>query len=235
MLICSLRKKNVALTTLGVVLLTFKPHIGALILLAASIYLILRGDNFGRRTLRSTLIGGVFLFIIGFIADPAWPVSYPNMLLNYQNEGNVTACSECASLPVWLSRWLFDGSPAKAVLIAVVLLIVLILLFSSIRAALLKSPALFLTSALVITLLVSPYLYNYDFILLLVPFALLINSNKTRMYHIVVIICYLVPTFAIAFWGRAGNISLTAVTILIAFLLYFRVKESSIDVPAYAA
>jgi hypothetical protein len=233
MLIDSLRKENVALTTLGVVLLTFKPHIGALILLSALIHLILRGDNFGRRALRSILIAGVLLFIIGFIADPAWPVTYPKMLLNYQNEGNVTACSECASLSVWLSRWLFDGSLAKAAAIAVLLLIVLVLLFSLNRNALWKSPALLLTSTLVVTLLVSPYLYNYDFILLLVPFAVLINSNKDFIYRIVVIICYLVPTFAIALLGRAGNISLIIVTILIAFLLYFRVKESSIDVTAY--
>jgi hypothetical protein len=235
MLIDSLRKENGALTTLGVVLLTFKPHIGALILLSALIYLILRGDNFGRRALRSILIAGVLLFIIGFIADPAWPVTYPKMLLNYQNEGNVTACSECASLPVWLSRWLFDGSLTKAAGIAVLLLIVLVLLFSLNRNALWKSPALLLTSTLVVTLLVSPYLYNYDFILLLVPFAVLINSNKDFIYRIVVIICYLVPTFAIALLGRAGNISLIIVTILIAFLLYFCVKESSIDVPAYAS
>ncbi|HEX9840123.1 MAG TPA: glycosyltransferase family 87 protein [Anaerolineales bacterium] len=235
MLIYSLRKENGALTTLGAVLLTFKPHIGALILLSALIYLILRGDNFGRRALRSILIAGVLLFIIGFIADPVWPISYPNMLLNYQNEGNVTACSECASLPLWLSRWFFDGSLTKAAVIAVLLLIVLLLLFSSIRVALLKSPALLLTSALVITLLVSPYLYNYDFILLLVPFAVLINSNKDFIYRIVVIICYLIPTVAIALLGRAGNISLLIVTILVVFLLYFRVKESSIDVPAYAS
>lgn len=235
MLIYSLRKENVVLTTLGAALLTFKPHIGALILLSALIYLILRGDNFGRRALRSILIAGVSLCILGFIADPAWPVSYPTMLLNYQNEGNVTACSECASLPVWLSRWLFDGSLVKAAVIAGVLLIILVLLFSSIRVALLKSPALLLTSALVTTLLVSPYLYNYDFILLLIPFAILINLSKELISHIVVIACYLIPTFAIAFLGRAGNISLTIVTILIALLLYFRVKESSIDVPAYAS
>ena len=235
MLIYSLQKENVVLTTFGAVLLTFKPHIGALILLSALIYLILRGDNFGRRALRSILIAGGFLCHLGFIADPAWPVSYPTMLLNYQNEGNVTACSECASLPVWLSRWLFDGSLAKAAVIAGVLLIVLVLLFSSIRVALLKSPALLLTSALVTTLLVSPYLYNYDFILLLVPFAVLITLSKELISYIVVIACYLVPTFAIAFLGRAGNISLIIVTILIALLLYFRVKESSIDVPAYAS
>ncbi|HLE89744.1 MAG TPA: glycosyltransferase family 87 protein [Anaerolineales bacterium] len=235
LLVYSLRKENAALTTLGAALLTFKPHIGALILLSALIHLILRGDNFGRRALRSILIAGVLLFLVGFIADPAWPVSYPNMLLNYQNEGNVTACSECASLPVWLSRWFFDGSLTKAAMIAVVFLIALVLLFSSVRIALLNSPALLLTSALVVTLLVSPYLYNYDFILLLVPFAVLINSSRNFINHIVVIACYLVPTFAIAFWGRHGNISLIIVTILIALLLYLRAKESSIDVPAYAA
>jgi hypothetical protein len=235
MLIYAFRKENVALTTLGAALLTFKPHIGALVLLSVLIHLILRGDNFGRRALRSILIAAILLFMIGFVADPTWPVSYPNMLLNYQNEGNVTACSECASLPVWLSRWFFDGSLTKAAVTAAVLLIVLVLLFSSIRIALLNSPALLLTSALVVTLLVSPYLYNYDFILLLVPFAVLINSNRDIVNKIVVIACYLVPTFAIAFWGRDGNISLMIVTIVITFLLYLRAKESSIDVPAYAA
>ena len=235
LLVYSLRKENAALTTLGAALLTFKPHIGALILLSALIHLILRGDNFGRRALRSILIAGVLLFLVGFIADPAWPVSYPNMLLNYQNEGNVTACSECASLPVWLSRWFFDGSLTKAAMIAVVFLIALVLLFASVRIALLNSPALLLTSALVVTLLVSPYLYNYDFILLLVPFAVLINSTGNILTRIVLIACYLVPTFAIALLGRAGNISLIITTILIASLLYLRAKESSIDVPAYAS
>jgi hypothetical protein len=235
MLIYSLRRQNIALTTLGAVLLTFKPHIGALILLSALIHPILRGDNYGRRALLSILIAGVFLFIVGFIADPAWPVNYPKMLLNYQNEGNVTACSECASLPVWLSRWFFDGSLTKAAMIAVVLLIVLVLMFSLGRNTLLKSPALLLTSALMITLLISPYLYNYDFILLLVPFVVLIDPNGDILSRIVVIACYLVPTFAIAFWGRSGNISLIIVTILLAWLLYLRAKESSIDVPAYGA
>jgi hypothetical protein len=235
MLVYSLRKEDVVLTTLGAILLTFKPHIGALILLSVLVYLFLRGDNFGRGTLRSILIAGVILFFIGFIADSAWPVSYPNMLLNYQNEGNVAACSECASLPVWLSRWFFDGSLAKAAVLAVMLLIVLTIMFFLKRNTLLKSPALLLTTVLVTTLVVSPYLYNYDFILLLVPFTVLTESNRNILNKIVVIACYLVPTFAIAAWGRAGNISLNSVTLLIMFLLYLRVKESSIDVPVYAS
>ncbi len=49
LLIYSLRKENVALTTLGAVLLTFKPHIGALILLSVFEWLIVSRSGFGRR------------------------------------------------------------------------------------------------------------------------------------------------------------------------------------------
>src|SRR6266496_2305499 len=77
LLIYSLRKENVALTVLGAVLLTFKPHIGALILLSVLIYLIGSRSNFGRSALRSIVIAGIFLFIVGFIADPTWIISYP--------------------------------------------------------------------------------------------------------------------------------------------------------------
>ena len=233
LLIYSLRKENVALTTLGAVLLTFKPHIGALILLSVLIYLFVSKNSFGRHALRTILMAGIFLFMIGFVADPAWPVNYPKMLLNYQEEGNVTACSECASLPVWLSRWFFDGSLAKAAMIASGLLIVLVVVFSVKRSVLLKSPALLIPFTLLITLLVSPYLYNYDFILLLVPFALLIK-DVDLVQKTVMMICYLVPTFEIALLGRAGNISLMAVAIVIAALLYLR-TYSKVDVPALAS
>jgi len=167
------------------------------------------------------------------VADPAWPVSYPKMLLNYQAEGNVTACSECASLPVWLSRWFLNGSLAKAALIALTLLIIFVGMFSTKRIVLLKSPALLIAFTVLITLLVSPYLYNYDFILLLVPFAVLIKEGN-MVQKIIVLICYLIPTFAIAFFGRAGNISLMAVTIVITVLLYLR-TNSKVDVPALAS
>src|SRR5688500_10539610 len=120
-------------------------------------------------------------------------------------------------------------------MIMAVLLIVLIAMFSLVLTALLKSPALLLTSSLMITLLVSPYLYNYDFLLLLVPFAVLLNSNRDIFNRIILITCILVPTFAIILWGRDANTSLIIVTILIAFLLYLRVKESNIDVPVYAS
>jgi hypothetical protein len=239
LLIYSLRKENVGLTTIGAVLLTFKPHVGALILLSVLGWLIGSRSSFGRGALRSIVIAGIFLFIIGFIADSAWIVSYPKMLLNYQSEGNVTACSECASLPVLLSRWFFDGSLSRASMIAVVLFFILIFVFYFVLPSL-NTHEFLLTAALLITLLVSPYLYNYDFLLLLVPFAVLAKQGNLGQI-IIVLICYFIPSFALLLLGRAGNISLILVTMVLIALLYvrmlrrLRLKNSVIDFTAHAA
>jgi len=233
LLIYSLRKENVALTTLGVVLLTFKPHIGALILLSVLGWLIVSRSNFGKRAMRSILGTGVVIGIVSLIADPLWFINYPKMLLGYQDEGNVSSCSECSSVPVWLSRWLFDGSLKQAAVIAMVLLIVLAVLFWIIHKSLIKSPELLITSTLLTTLLVSPYLYNYDFILLLVPFVILVNSTGITP-KLVAVLSYLIPSFAITMYGRNGNITLNAVTIIITFVLYLRIR-SQVDVPVSAS
>jgi hypothetical protein len=226
MLTYSLRRENVTWTTLGAVLLTFKPHIGALILLSALMHLIAGRSNFGRRALRSMLVAGIILFGAGFIADPVWIISYPRMLLNYQGEGNVSTCSECASLPVWLSRRFFDGSLGKAAVIAVLLLILIAGMAWLIRKNLSGSPVTLLTSTLLITLLVSPYLYNYDFILLLVPFAVLAMTGNI-IHKVLLSLCYLIPTFAITLYERDGNISLILATIVITLLLFLRAKGDS--------
>ncbi len=225
LLIYSLRRENVALTTLAAVLLTFKPHVGALILLATLGWLIRSRNSFGRSTTRSIVMVGVFLFSAGFAADPAWIISYPKMLLNYQTEGNVSACSECASLPVWSSRWFFDGSLTSAVWIALALLILLTILFYLIRSSF-QSHELVLAAATLVTLLASPYLYNYDFLLLLVPFAVLIDKAGL-VQEIIVLICYLVPTFALILYGREGNISLLLATLVMTVLLYVRLLRET--------
>jgi hypothetical protein len=226
LLVYSLRKENVALTTLGAALLTFKPHVGALILLSVVGWLIGSRSSFGRGVIRSLVITGVFLVVVGLIADPAWPISYPKMLLNYQNEGNVTACSECVSVSVELSRWLFNGSLANAMWIALALLILFSSLFYFTRSAF-QSPELLLSAATLGTLLASPYLYNYDFLLLLVPFAVLIDRSNL-MQKIIVAICYLVPTFAIILYGRDGNLSLLLATLVMAVLLFYVRKNPSL-------
>lgn len=233
MLVYSLRKQNVALTVLGLVLLTFKPHLGALILLAALGWVLYNGGDFRRRVMRPLIAVGALLFAVSFLADPAWITSYPKMLLGYQNEGNVSSCSECASLPVWLSRWFFDGSLKTAVWIAIVLFIVFVVAFLLTRS-LWRPHELLLTHALLVTLLVSPYLYNYDFLLLLVPFAVLIH-NANRVEKIVVFLCYLVPTLALILLGRSGNLSLILVSVILMVILYAHARSYVIDFRAGAA
>lgn len=234
LLIYSLRKENVPLTVAGMVLLTFKPHVGALILLAGVGWLIYHRRDFGKRLMRPLSAAVAVLFLVGFLADPSWIISYPRMLLNYQSEGNVSNCSECASLPVSLSRWFFDGSLTHALWIAIVLLIAFGLLLYFLRSFL-KAHEFLLSAALLITLLASPYLYNYDFLLLLVPFAELARRG-TPAEKIIVFICYLVPTYALLFYGREGNLSLLIASFVLLILLCTRARNPVIDFsgrPAY--
>jgi hypothetical protein len=233
LLIYSLRRESVGLTVLGIVLLTFKPHIGALILLSVLLWLVYHGGNFGRRVIRPLVITALLLFVVSFVADPTWLVSYPKMLLGYQSEGNVATCSECASLPVWLSRAFVDGSLSAAAWIAIVSLCILVVVLS-IRRPLLRSHELLLSAALLTTLIASPYLYNYDFLLLLVPFAVL-SAKSNLLQKVVILFCYLLPTLALILYGRNGNISLIVVSFAMLLLLYLRIGKPVIDVPGSAA
>jgi hypothetical protein len=233
MLIYALRNEHVGLTVLGLVLLTFKPHVGALILLSVAGWLILLRSDFLRLLMRPLILAVGFLFLTGFLADPEWILSYPKMLLRYQNEGNVSACSECASLPVWLSRWFFDGSLTTAMWIAIGLLVICVVLLYHIRSSLDDHERL-ISAALLVTLLVSPYLYNYDFLLLLVPFSVLISGSHLPE-KIVLILCYLVPTFALLIYGRDGNISLVLASLVVSVLFYLRANNPIIDFTGRAA
>ena len=153
---------------------------------------------------------------------------------NYGSGSGGALCTNCTSLPVSLSRWFFDSTLLTAALLALALLIVLSGLFFMVRASLLKTPILFLNAALIITLLVSPYLFNYDFIILLVPFAVLLGGKGELTEKVVVFLCYLIPTIAIIIYDRAGNISLLIVTVILTALLFLRAK-SQVDVPALTA
>ena len=121
-------------------------------------------------------------------------------------------------------------------MIAVVILVILVILFYFVRSSLL-SPEFLFTAALLITLLVGPYLYNYDFLLLLVPFA--VPAKRGNLLQIIIVlICYFIPSFALLLLGRAGNISLILVTIALTVLLYLhmlRMRNSIIDFTGHAA
>lgn len=239
MLVYALKKEHVALLTLGAVLVTYKPHIGALMLLSVLVWLIASRNSFGRRVTRSIVMAGVFVSVIGFLADPAWHIRYPQMLLgitsvNYGSESTGALCSNCTSLPVLFSRWFFNGTLLTAALVALMMLVILLALTVRAWSQFAKEPVLLLNMALLATLLISPYLFNYDFVLLLIPFAVLLCSPSI-VDKIIIALGYLVPSLAILVYGRAGNITLNIVTIVLTFTLYLRVRRVGIDEPVSAS
>jgi len=224
LILFGLKKENILSVVIGTMLITFKPHIGGLIFIFLLIWLFFKQNEFGKRSIKYVFFSLFTLCLLGFLADLNWIRGYLNMLLNYQNEGNVTSCSECISVPMLISRWLFDGSLRTAIFIGLTLLILFSILYFFKRDLFLKSSTVFITTALITTLWISPYFYNYDFILLLIPFAFLIENRINKFTGIVVILCFLIPYFAIGMYGRAGNISLILITLLITIIFYSQIR-----------
>ena len=123
----AVEKERPVWIALASALLTFKPHLGALILLAGLLYFVLRKGSFGYRALIYTMITGGFLFALGYLADPAWPLNYFHSLLAFRQIPGVPACTLCTSLPVVLLRFV-DGKAGSALVPIFSLVIVIALL-----------------------------------------------------------------------------------------------------------
>jgi hypothetical protein len=233
LLFFGLKREKIPVVVLGAVLVTFKPHIGGLIFLFLLIWLFLQGNEFGRRSLKYIALVLCGLILSGFLADSQWISRYAAMLLGYQSEGNVTSCSECISLPMLISRGVFDGSLRTAILLAGSLLLLLAIFYYLQRSVFMKSAVVFMTAGVFATVLVSPYFYNYDFILLLVPFAVILGQIKSWGVRIILGVCYLAPYLALGLYGRNGNAALIVITLILYLLFYLKIK--AIDVPAQPA
>ncbi|HUH99044.1 MAG TPA: glycosyltransferase family 87 protein [Anaerolineales bacterium] len=227
MLIYAVRQQRLAPASVGAALLTFKPHVGLPILLAALLYFFLSGGPFSRRALVWIFGGMAFLGLLGLVADPAWLIDYPHSFLTYQSGADIASCAACDSLPAWLAaRFIPSPSLAQMTGIGAALFMVLLLFFGLIRARLLKAPAHLINAAILVALLALPHLYNYDFVLLLIPFALFAGEASRRCERIGLAVLYLFPFFAIVVFGRSlGDPSLLFVTLVLAALLYVQARR----------
>lgn len=213
----ALRHQRVRLTALAAALLTFKPHLGALILAAGLVYLFFLRSKFSRRALIAILITGLILFAVGFLASPLWPLDYLRSLTGFKD---ASQCDKCNSLPMELAG-LANGGFNQALWFAMGLLVFLILwLVLNWRAV--SNEARWLVSATtLVTLFVSPYLQNYDYILLLVPlFALAGHARRGDWFWVFFI--YLLPLAGIGFFKAAGYVSFV-ISAFLAFIFLARI------------
>jgi hypothetical protein len=199
----ALRRQSSALTAIAAALLTFKPHLGALVLVIVTIHLWRRKDDFGRHALIAVLAAGVALFVIGFLASPLWPLDYFHSLSGFRD---VSQCHQCVSIPMALAS-LFGGGFKLAVFVAIPIFVAAAAWLNWRWSQLASSASLLVAASLLVTFLVSPYLQNYDYVLLLVPFLVLAAEARGPDWAWLAV-AYTLPVIALALYGTAGNISL---------------------------
>lgn len=220
LLIFALRQKLPLLIAISAALLTFKPHLGGLILCALAVYLVFQKDDFSRRTLIMLILAGIFLFAIGFLADPAWPVTYLNSLTAYGQITAVQTCNICASLPILLSE---NDLGLSLYIGGFMTMTILGLLFW--KRDLFWRETNFVVVFTLLTLLVSPYLLNYDFLLLLVPLIFSVQYMQNPGDWIILSLVYLIPWIGLGLFGKDGNPSLILSTLLFSGWFYFKVMK----------
>ncbi len=219
---------------LACVLLTFKPHLGGLILLASLLYFVLRRDAFSNRALVYTFISGILLSALGFLADPAWPLNYFHSLLAFGQVHGVPTCDQCTSLPVVIARLVnVQTGFALAPILGLGIFIGLMLWWGLTRRSVVQYPIPLLTLSVLMALLINPYLLNYDFVLLLLPFSILIKHDRTRPEILYLALAYMLPVIAIGIFGRPGNIAFLVSTFML--LAMFHRQTRQLDVQHRAA
>jgi hypothetical protein len=219
----SAQEKSSVGAVFALLLLTFKPHLGGLIILAASGWLLWkRQEPFARRTIWLGILGGVALIILGFLADPNWPLAYLASLGRYRDLPGVQSCELCISFSETLIRVASGRSSTEAAAWVGLILLLGIgaLLFVRYRVQLQKVSTL-LALSVILTLLIDPYLLNYDYVLLLAPFFILVRFGGWKR----VAFLYLLSWAMLAF-GRDGNILLVLMTI--ACLYFFLTLKPSL-------
>ena len=210
----ALESKRPILLALAMILLSFKPHLGAFICLLILIALWLRRDEFSRRAALALAVGATVLVLAGFLASASWPIEYVRSLAGFSAVHGVPQCTQCVSLPVLLTRS-FGGGLGAAVLVALGL--------SGLACAWVvwrwrvvsATAAGMVSTGILITLLVSPYLLNYDYLLLLVPLIALADQAHAPLEWLGLGLAYLVPAAAFVLWGAAGNAALVASALIV--------------------
>lgn len=205
----ALRRERSWLAVLAALLLTFKPHLGALVLLAALVWLARRRAAFAKRSLLLMAGAGALLAALGFLADGAWPVDYARSLTGFRLDPGVSSCKLCTSLPVMIGTLLQpDAGLAAGFGVAALLMLLLLALWATRRAQLMRAPLALISAAVLTVLLASPYLLNYDFVLLLVPLAFLAGQARRWRDWLFIAAILLLPFAALVLvmlFGRAGN------------------------------
>ncbi len=166
------RRQRASWLVVGLLLWTFKPHLGVFLWLAAAVLFWQgRERRFVPTAIACTAAGLLMLVAVSFFIQPDWPTAYWQALRSFGAQDSFAVCDQCAGMGAYLARWWF-GAPYIAQIgkISLGLALALGLVFLRFRRVAARwTAAAWLSFAILCALLLNPYSMNYDYALLLLP------------------------------------------------------------------
>ena len=144
-------------------LLVLKPNLGFIIIALLAFWLFLQKHWIA---LLGTSLSGIFLFAAGMLYNPHWVFEY------WQVGSHKLAQTFGGSPTVWgLSALIFHNSPAGILTLGGLgaLLVLLVFFAAVLGSGSNREPLTIIALAITVTLLVTPYTWTYDQLLLLIP------------------------------------------------------------------
>jgi hypothetical protein len=222
----AVRREDAPLTALGLLLMTFKPHLGLFLLPAGFFWLVLQKTPYARRAVWMMLGGGLLLVALGFLADPAWPLTYLGSLMRYTTIQGVTDLGLSAGFSAMLVKIALGyGSSFWSTCLSVVFIIVMLILFW--RFKVFKNPGTLIAGCVLLTLLGDPYLLNYDYILMLLPLAYLLGQAKSIWKRVFLALAYFLPWLSLSGLERGANIFYAVAAIFLVAILLQKAQKST--------
>jgi hypothetical protein len=217
------RREDAPLTAVGLLLMTFKPHIGLFLLPGGFLWLLFQRTSFSRRAIGLALGGGIILAVLGFLADPAWPVTYVRSLVSYTTVPGVANRDLSASFSAFLVKLVLGyGSGFWATIVSGVLIVVMLVLFW--RFKVFTNLETLVVGCALMTLLGDPYMFNYDYVLMLLPLICLASGAQSLFQRVAVGLAYFAPWTSFV-WERNANIFYAVAAIFLVIVLLQRSQK----------
>ncbi len=185
----------------GMFLITYKPHLGGFIFLFVVGWLLFKRYY---QPLKVIIFTHISISIIFLIINPLWLSDYIRPLIGFREQTTFTTCNDCSSGATLLVS-VMTGKANTATALYVGIGIALVgsfiwwLIFQS-RFDTTIEVTIYWSS--VLALLSIPYVNNYDYAMLLLPFLWLANTAKHTVTKIFLTIALVIPWIGIILNNR---------------------------------
>jgi hypothetical protein len=123
---------------------------------------------------------------------------------------------------------------ALAPFLGLVIFMALLIWYGLTSPAVIHDPVSLMTLSIFMVLFANPYLLNYDFVLLLLPFFVLIKRSSTLFGFFYLALAYLLPVISFIFLGRQGDAAFFISTFMLLAMFYREARQLDVSrAPAY--